>query len=329
VTCVTHWTTQKERGNRALLRLMIWITRRLGWHAGRLLLPAITAWFYLRSAPARAASAEFLTRALDRPVTGRDVFRHIFTFASAILDRVFLLSGEIAKFDIRVEGLEHVEAVVAQGSGCVLLGAHLGSFEVLRHLAQRCPVPVKALMYRSNAGPLTRLLESLDPALASGIIQIGETASMLRVHEAVAGGAIAGILADRSPDTTRRVAVPFFGRPADFPAGPFVLAASLGVPVLTFYGVSTGPRRYQVRIAPFADRIVLARATRDADLAACVARYAAWLETGCRAHPFNWFNFFPFWERAEHAPIPAQSAAGEFAADHLRSFASADGAAAG
>jgi predicted LPLAT superfamily acyltransferase len=327
VTCAPHWAAQKERGNKALLGLMIWITRHLGWRAGRLLLPAITAWFYLRSAPARAASAEFLTCALDRPATPRDVFRHIFTFASAILDRVFLLTGEIAQFDIRVEGLHHVEAVIAQGSGCVLLGAHLGSFEVLRHLAQRCPVPVKALMYRSNAGPLTRLLESLDPALAGGIIRIGETASMLRVHEAVAGGAIAGILADRTPDATRRVTAPFFGRPADFPAGPFVLAASLGVPVLTFHGVSTGPRRYQVRIAPFAERIVLARATRDADLAACVTRYAGWLEAGCRAYPFNWFNFFPFWERAEHAPSPARPAAGE--SDHGRSFARADGVAAG
>lgn len=325
--CSAEWAAQKERGNKALLRLAIGLVRRFGWRAGRLLLPAITAWFYVRSTQARAASAEFLTLALGRPATPREVFRHLYTFAGAILDRVFLLTGQTAAFDIRVEGLAHVEALIAQGRGCVLLGGHLGSFEVLRHLAQRCPVPVKALMYRRNAGPLTRLLEALDPTLAGGIIQIGEPAAMLRVHEAVAAGAIAGILADRTPDATRRVWVPFFGRPAAFPAGPFVLAASLGAPVLTFSCVQIGPRRYQVRIAPFADRIVLPRATRTAELAACVARYAAWLEDGCRAHPFNWFNFFPFWERAEHAPGLARSPTA--AVDPVRRFAAADSPAAG
>ncbi len=100
------------------------------------------------------------------------------------------------------------------------------------------------------------------------MIAIGDLQSMLRVHEAVAAGAIVGILADRSPDGARQVSVPFFGRPAPFPTGPFVLAASLGAPVLLFRGVRTGPRRYHVAFAPFADRIVLRRATRRPTCAA-------------------------------------------------------------
>ena len=92
--------------------------------------------------------------------------------------------------------------------------------------------------------------------------------------------------------------VPFLGSPAPFPAGPFILAASMAAPVVLFYGLRTGPRRYRIRFQPFAERLVLRRASRAEDLRHWVAAYAAALETACRAHPFNWFNFFPFWDQA-------------------------------
>jgi predicted LPLAT superfamily acyltransferase len=47
--------------------------------------------------------------------------------------------------------------------------------------------------------------------------------------------------------------------------------------------------------------LVLHRATRQQDLSHAIARYAASLETVCRAHPFNWFNFYTFWESSDHA----------------------------
>jgi predicted LPLAT superfamily acyltransferase len=168
-------------------------------------------------------------------------------------------------------------------------------------------------MFRRNAGALTRLLEQLNPQLHQNVIEIGETSGMLRVRECIARGEIVGILADRSPASgepgyragERRVAVPFLGGVALFPAGPFVLAAMLNAPVVLFHAVRTGPQCYAVQFEHFADRVVLRRATRTDDLRAVVARYAAALERDCRAYPLNWFNFFSFWEHgddADHAP---------------------------
>ena len=305
---MTAWSDAPERGAGWLVRLMIWLLRHVGWFATGIVLPGISAWFFLFSPAARAASREYLRLALGRPAGWRDVLRHIHTFACAILDRTLLLMrpGAVA---LDVTGLEHVEAAALAGRGCILLGAHLGSFAVLRGLAERCPVPVRMLMYRENAGAFTRTMERLDPALARDVIAIGDVQSMLRAHEAVAAGSIVGVLADRSPAGAKQVSVPFFGRPAPFPTGPFVLAASLGAPVLVFSGVRTGRRRYAVAFAPFADRVALRRATRQADLMEVVARYASWLEGACRAHPYNWFNFFPFWDRTPHAPTHGRPAA--------------------
>jgi predicted LPLAT superfamily acyltransferase len=309
VTAPTDWAERPERGGLVAVTVLLWLVLGLGARASRWLVLPLSLWFLGTSGGARAASREYLTRVLGRPARLRDVLRHFHCFGSALLDRVFLLSGRTAGFQFATEGLELMTDVVARHRGCVLLGAHLGSFEVLRSLAAQAPAPVWALMYRGNAGVLTRTLERLNPSLRQNVIEIGETSGMLRVSECIARGEIVGILADRTPAMDapghrpdgRRIAVPFLGSKALFPTGPFVLAAMLGAPVVLFHGVRTGPQRYAICFQPFADRVELRRATRAEDLRAVIGRYAAVLEQGCRAHPFNWFNFFAFWEHGEDA----------------------------
>ena len=241
------WASKRERGSKALLKLMLWFALTLGWRAGTALLFPITGYFYVASPGARAASRDYLGRVLGRPATGADILRHLFIFASVILDRVFLLSGRLRGFAIDVQGLETLTTILARGRGCVLLGAHVGSFDVLRVVGRDAPVAVRPLMYREHWGAMTPMLEALDPALASAIIEIGRPDTMLRVQESVARGEIVGILADRAPAERRFVAAPFLGAAAYFPAGPFVVAGLLGAPVVVFHGVRTGPRSYQVR----------------------------------------------------------------------------------
>ncbi|GAC1336754.1 MAG: acyltransferase [Acetobacteraceae bacterium] len=297
------WAAQPERGSAWLACAAIFLARRGGWTLGRALTLPATAWFLLTSRRARAASRDYLGRALGRPARLADVVRHFDSFACAVLDRVMLLAGHGQHYAIEMQGFEAMLDVVAQGRGCILLGAHLGSFEVLRALSKAAPVPVWALMYRRNGGALTRLLDHLAPALRAQVLEVGDTASMIQARECVDRGEIVGVLGDRAPPGHRFVPAPFLGTPALFPSGPFILAATLAAPVFLFHAIRTGPRRYQVRLDPFAERVELRRATRAADLRHYIHRYAAALEPVCRAHPFEWFNFFPFWE-----PRDAQSA---------------------
>ena len=312
----TAWSEQPERGSPRLTRALLWLALAGGRAAALLLAWSATAWFLLTAPRARRASRDYLRRVLPARPGLRHTARHFHAFAQAVLDRAHLLAGRDDAFDIRVDGLDHVAATLARGQGCILLGAHLGSFEALRAVARHCPVPVWALMYRRNAGALTGLLDRLAPALRGRVLEIGDTASMIRARECVARGEVVGILADRAPPGPRMVPAPFLGQPAFFPAGPFVLASTLAAPVILFRAVRTGRRRYAVRFEPFADRLALRRAHRAADLRAAVARYAAAVEAGCRAHPYQWFNFFPFWERPPDAePDPSADPAATNAAD--------------
>jgi predicted LPLAT superfamily acyltransferase len=305
------WTKERERGG-AALRLMAWIARKAGWRVSHALLYPITAYFLL-SAPARQREAvrHFQRRALGREPGWRDVWRQYFAFAATLLDRVYLLRGEVKGFDIRVVGLEELDAHIAKGGGCVLLGAHLGSFEAMRALAHNgCPVEVMAFMYEGNAALANAVFAALGPRQAAAVVPLGRADSMLRAKECLERGGLVGILADRRPAVgeDKVLPMPLLGATAPLPVGPHILAAVLHAPVMLAFGLWLGPRRYEIRFEPFAERIVLNRATREADLTATVARYAARLEAVAREHPANWFNFYDFWEEMD-VPMPRRAPA--------------------
>jgi predicted LPLAT superfamily acyltransferase len=247
------------------------------------------AYFLVFSRAARRASFDYLRRALGRAATWRDVFRHYHGFASTLLDRVFLYADRLDAFDCRIEGIERLRGHLAAGRGCLLMGGHFGSFEMLRAIGlEHCPVPVRVLMHETHARKMTRAMRRLNAKLPAQVIGLGRPQAMLDARDALARGEIVALLADRSLHGDRQVACSFLGSDARFPRGPFELAAKLDVPVVLFSATYLGPRRYVVRFDPLdcAD-------PRDVD-ARCRA-FATWLEAQCRAAPYNWFNFYDFW----------------------------------
>jgi len=294
------WLGQKERGSTFLMALITRIALVLGRPAAAVLLYPICAYFVLFSRRARRASVQYLARVLGRPPRWRDVFHHYHVFAVTILDRVFLYAGRVDEFRCDLAGVEALKHVLAGGRGCLLFGAHFGSFEVLRAIAVTdCPVPIRVLMHERHAEKLARVLHRLNAVLPAQVIPLGQPRTMLDVRDALARGEIVALLADRSMHGDRQVACPFLGEPAGFPRGPFELAALLDAPVMLFSATWKGRMRYDVRFEAL--EAGEARGERDAVVAARCARFAAWLDGCCRTAPYNWFNFYDFWATREAA----------------------------
>ena len=291
-----EWVIRPERSNRAMLRLMAWISLRLGRAPARFVLAGISLYFLLFAPAAKAASRAYLRRALDRAPTFADVFRHFYSFASTIHDRIFLLNGRFDLFQVEVHGEDIIQDVLAAGRGAILMGAHLGSFEVVRALGRRQPgLRVAMVMYEENARKLNAALAAINPAAVRDIIPLGQIDSMLRVQACLDDGMVLGVLGDRTLGGEPTLRVPFLGADAEFPLGPMRLAAMLKRPVLFMSGLYLGGNRYAIRFERLADFSALERSGRDAAIQGAVAAYAACLERHCRAAPCNWFNFFDFW----------------------------------
>ncbi len=296
------WRHDGERSNAFMLRLMTWISLGLGRRAARLVLCGIAAYFLVFAPRARRASRDYLTRVLGRRPSWRERYRHIHSFASTVHDRVFLLNQRDDLFDIEVRGIEHIEDALAGARGVLLLGAHFGSFEVMRSVGRlRGGLSMSLLMYPDNARRINAALHAINPAAKQDIIPLGRPDSMLRLSQALDAGGVVGILADRCLQEQAVARREFLGGQAAWPLGPLRLAALLQRPVLFMAGVYRGGNRYEVVFEPLADFRNLPRAARAQAVDAALTRYVEQLQRECRAAPDNWFNFFDFWQARDPA----------------------------
>jgi predicted LPLAT superfamily acyltransferase len=292
------WLRQQEKSNLAILRLMVWISLTFGRRIGRVVLYGIAAYYVLFAAHARRASRDYLHRALGRWAEWGDGFRHVLAFASTIHDRIYLLNDRFDLFDIDVVGAEELHAALERQPGVLLVGAHLGSFEVLRALGRhRAGLKVAMLMYEENARKINATLEAINPAATEDIIALGRMDSMLQARDRLDQGYLVGLLADRRLGDDATVDCDFLGQPAPFPSGPFRMAAMLQRPVFFMTGLYLGGNRYRIHFEPLADFSQTPRSERATAMLAAQQRYADRLSHYCRLAPYNWFNFFDFWQK--------------------------------
>jgi predicted LPLAT superfamily acyltransferase len=294
----THWKQRPEGGG----LFALWVIRSIARYGGRPLARAclypITLYFLVMRGPERRASRAYLARVLDHPPTLWDVARHIHTFAATILDRVFLLSGQLDRFDIRTSGLEPLAARVDRGEGVLIFGSHLGSFDALRVLVLTRPhLRVRIVLDIAHNPAITRLLDALNPRLAADVIDAGQdgVSIVLAIQEALSRGELVALLVDRAEPGDASVRAPLLGSEAPFPIGQWLLASTLKVPVVLAFGLYRGGNRYELVFEEFGERIDIPRRQRVDAVAQLVRRYAARLQHHVHRAPFNWFNFYDFW----------------------------------
>jgi predicted LPLAT superfamily acyltransferase len=292
-----EWVSHRERGSLLLLKIMAFLSLRCGRRASRIILYGIAIYFFLFGPSARRHSLQYLRLALGRLPKARDRFLQILSFATTIHDRVYLINGQFEKFNISVEGEDMVLAHEPKGHGALMLGSHMGSFEVMHSLSRRQHgLHVAMAMYEENARKIGGILAAINPNWIADIVTLGQIDAMLNIAERLDQGAYVGVLADRTLGEEAVQAVTFLGQKAYVPTGPMRAAAILRCPVFFMAGLYRGKNNYHVvfeRIADFSTT----KGSRDIAVRAAIERYAAILERCCRSDPYNWFNFFDFWRR--------------------------------
>jgi KDO2-lipid IV(A) lauroyltransferase len=288
-----------------------WYTHGLNrpgvYRAGALLAAALPrpARLALAGGLARRASAWFPTErrrveanlARVRPHAGPaeraalvdEVFRH---FAICFADLVSTNRSRRRpdRMVAGIEGDEHLQAVAASGGGLVLLTAHLGNWELGgRLLAARLRRPTHVVVAAEADPGVERFLRGGDSPVR--FVRPGAPAGMLGLVSALRRGELVALQGDRALGTRGDTPVDFFGAPAPFPRGPFVLARAAGVPVVPAFCLLDARRRYTVVMA----EPIRVDATGD-EMA--LARWVGVLEAMVRRVPEQWFNFYDVWSQA-------------------------------
>ncbi|HET6438007.1 MAG TPA: hypothetical protein VFG59_08095 [Anaeromyxobacter sp.] len=292
-----RWQDVSEKGTVLGIATVVAVARLLGRRAAGWVIWFVAAWYALFHPAVRRASREYLGR-LGAGAGLRQVIHHLYTFAQVSTDRFFLVRGEARRFRIERHGEEHLWKLQQERRGALILLAHLGSFEVLRALSRERKLPINVLGYFRNAPRLNSVLRRLDPGVDARLIEVrpGDPRFVFEVAERIEAGEMVGTMADRVGFDGKSVRVPFLGREASLPSGPYLLAAILRCPVYVGFGCYRAPDRYDLYCEPFEERVVLPRGpAREEALRRLASRYADRVEDFCRRYPDNWFNFYDYW----------------------------------
>ncbi len=305
----SHWATLSERGAVVGMRILFAVYRTLGRPAFALLLYPVTVYFFLTSTRARRASREYLGRIRAKleeqhALLSPDVttFKHLLAFGNAVLDKGAMWAGTFPRDRIVLDD-PGMFARLEDGRGALLIGSHLGNLEALRAYGETVQgLKVSALVFTANSPKFNRVLAAVNPQALERMIQVSSIGpeTIIELQQKIGAGEHIAIVGDRVSvrHRERSVHVPFLGRPAPFPEGPFVLASLLACPVYLLFCSQVGDG-YRAVLEPFADPLKLPARDRRTALEHTVERYAQRLEAHCLLAPTQWFNFFDFWDQVE------------------------------
>lgn len=196
-----------------------------------------------------------------------------------------------------------IAEALAAGRGAVLVTGHVGNWDVAARALHQHGRPINVVMAReANATAAAYVRAIREQAGVRVIYSDSSVFSSLNMIRALRQNEVVAIQLDRMLDFGGARPVPFFGRLAVFPSGPFVLARLAGAPLIPVFAPRLGTRHYAIRVG---QRVTLARDARDPhSLARAMRAVAADFEAVIREFPAQWFVFAPFW-RDDAARAPA------------------------
>lgn len=295
VEYMSDWIRARERGVSWTINLMILLRRRRHRWLVNVLLYPITAYFFITGRAAHRASAHFFTL-VNGTARWSDYYRQLLCFARCLVDRVIILSGDADHFEVRPSGRDALVEARREGRGVIMVGSHLGSFEASKLFAmEQMHIDIHIVAYYAGSTKIRRALDAINPKLKHRFIDPTNPDSIFQMRDVVENGGILAILGDRTGIGEKKAIVTFMGEQAYLPTGPYYLASILRCPIFCFFGLRVDHYVYETYAIELAEHIELERGKREQQAQIYAQRYADVLADMARKYPYNWFNFFEFW----------------------------------
>ena len=212
---------------------------------------------------------------------------------------------------------DDLAVALREGHGAVVVTGHFGNWDIAAKTLHEYGRPINVVMAREvNASTHEYVRQARERVGVRVIYSDTSVFSSLNMIRALQRNEVVAIQLDRALGAGGTRLVPFFGAPAPFPSGPFVLARLARAPLIPVFIPRLGTRHYAIRVC---GRFQLAREARDnRALDRVMADVVRTFEAVVREFPYQWFQFAPFWPDRSAVSRPAVDAAGEPPSERLR-----------
>lgn len=279
-------------------RIMVFSARIFGMRVSYFILRFIAFYYLLFSRASTSVIFDLLRNRMNmgwwRAV--RCTYRNYYIFAQTLLDKIVVMAGIDNKLSYEFDGEENLREIVRRGKGGILLSAHVGNWEAAGHLLKRLDTRVNVVMFDGEQQQIKDYLESVTGKRNLNVILVKPDLShVYAMGEALQKNELICLHADRFLDGNKTVRQRFLGEDANFPQGPFVLAASFKAPVSIVFAFKESLSHYHFYGSPILE------CGQDEPKPAFRERlmhsFVEALEEKVKMYPEQWFNYFNFWAR--------------------------------
>jgi predicted LPLAT superfamily acyltransferase len=227
------------------------------------------------------------------------VYKNNFILGQTIIDKVAVMAGAKNPFKVFHKNGEMLDELTAIGKGGILVSAHIGNWEVAGQGLNRLGTAFNVLMYSNEKEDVKQYMDGVMKEKKINIIAINEETKshIIELHKAFTNNELVVMHGDRYREGAKTLSTHFFGRPAKFPAGPFIMAAKFGVPLCIVFAVKIDKHTYQfstekpIQVDRVRGEAQLEKVCKD-----LLERYVIEVEKMVKAYPHQWFNYYDFWK---------------------------------
>lgn len=302
-----HWARSDEKGMVVGILFLFWVYRLFGRRVLAFFLSFVVFYYQFFARKARAASKDFIShyesycRENNIQAQKISVFKHIYSFADSILDKLAVWQALYDRSVINKDDLEKFDALKSNKNGAVFISAHFGNIEMARALGRNNgEKDFVALVYNENAVKFNSTLSGINPESTLNMISVAgfNPAIAVDLQDRIDRGEWIFIMGDRRSvsESGNLNQAKLLGKEAEFTEGPYLLSYLLACPVYSFFCYKDG-EQYRIQCKEITPEIPRDRAHRKEYIEKLTDNYAQELNSVILKKPTQWFNFFKFWEK--------------------------------
>ena len=289
---MTQWSG-KSKGTVLGYQIFVFCIKKVGIKAAYTILVFVAFYYVLTNWSSNKTIYDYLKNkqgfGVFKALLG--VYKSYFTFGQVLIDKMAISAGLRNKFTYDFDGIDVLKNLLAQKKGGVLISAHVGNFEIAEHFFADidfdCQINLVTTDLEHSA--IKGYLESISQkSNVKFIIVRDDMSHIFEINSALSNNELICFTGDRYFEGSKVLETEFLGANAKFPAGPFLIASRLKVPVAFVYVMKEPNLHYHLytREAQFKQR----------DAQALLNEYCASVTTIVKKYPYQWFNYFKFWK---------------------------------
>ena len=285
----------KSKGTPLGYKIFVHILKTLGITHAYFVLRFVSIHYYFVSFKTSRYSYHFFRKKLQygKLKSLWSVYQNYYLFGQSIIDKIVMMSGIPNKFTFNFDGEQNLHDIVAKKNGGLLLSAHIGNWEIAGHLLKRINTKINVVMYDGEHEKIKNYLATITGKRQLNVIVIkNDLSHIFAIDQALKNNELVCMHADRFLPGNKTISPLFLGEEAQFPCGPFILAAKFKVPVSFVFAFKETSKHYHLYASQPKDYSAFAKTALMNEI---LKDYVAAIEKKVEQYPLQWFNYYDFW----------------------------------